>query len=344
MDKPLLAKTAKALVAEKKGILAADESGGTIKRRFDSINVESTEENRRNYREMLFRTAGIADFVSGVILFDETIRQEGADGTPLVKVLSDQGIIPGIKVDKGTLPLPSAPDELVTEGLDGLRDRLKEYVELGAGFTKWRGVISITDTTPTFYGVSANAHALARFAALSQEAGLVPIVEPEILRDGDHSIDQCFDVTEEVLREVFDQLAQQKVLLEGMLLKPSMVISGGSAAQRAGPEEVAERTIDCFKRVLPASVPGVVFLSGGEPDGSVTANLNALNQRANDVGAPWQLSFSFGRSLQGAPLAAWAGKAENIEAAALAFYTRARLTSTARQGSYVPEEEEKTAV
>ncbi|MCH8988475.1 MAG: fructose-bisphosphate aldolase class I [Chloroflexi bacterium] len=344
MDEQRLVKTAQALVAEKKGILAADESAGTIKRRFDSINVESTEDSRRNYREMLFRTAGVADFVSGVILFDETIRQDGADGTPMVKVLSDQGIIPGIKVDKGTVPLPEAADELVTEGLDGLRDRLKEYVELGAGFTKWRAVISISDNTPTSYGLAANAHALARFAALSQEAGLVPIVEPEILRDGGHSIERCFEVTEETLREVFDQLAQQKVLLEGMLLKPSMVISGGSAAQRAGPEEVAEKTIECFKRVLPASVPGVVFLSGGEPDGSVTANLNALNQRANDVGAPWELSFSFGRSLQGAPLAAWAGKAENTEAAALAFYTRARLTSAARQGVYVPEEQEVSAV
>ena len=338
MDKQRLIQTAQALVADKKGILAADESGGTIKRRFDSINVESTEENRRNYREMLFRTAGVADFVSGVILFDETIRQESADGTPLVKVLSDQGIIPGIKVDKGTVPLPSATEELVTEGLDGLRDRLKEYFELGAGFTKWRAVISITGDTPTPYCLSTNAHALARFAAMSQEAGLVPIVEPEILRDGGHSIERCFEVTEETLREVFDQLAQQNVLLEGMLLKPSMVISGGSASHRADPEEVAERTIDCFKRVLPASVPGVVFLSGGEPDGSVTANLNALNQRAPKVDAPWELSFSFGRSLQGAPLAAWAGKAENTEAAALAFYTRARLTSAARQGAYVPED------
>jgi len=334
MDKQRLVQTAQALVAEKKGILAADESGGTIKRRFDSINVESTEENRRNYREMLFRTAGIADFISGVILFDETIRQEAADGTPMVKVLSDQGIIPGIKVDKGTVPLPGAPDELVTEGLDGLRDRLKEYAELGAGFTKWRGVISITGDTPTSYGVSANAHALARFAALSQEAGLVPIVEPEIIRDGDRSIERCFEVTEEVLREVFEQLAQQKVLLEGMLLKPSMVISGGSAAQRAEPEQVAEMTIKCFKRALPAAVPGVVFLSGGEPDDSVTSNLNAINQQAPGADAPWQLSFSFGRSLQGAPLAAWAGKAENVEAATVAFFTRAKLTSAARQGTY----------
>ena len=338
MDKQRLVQTAQALVADKKGILAADESGGTIKRRFDSINVESTEKTRRDYREMLFRTAGVSDFISGVILFDETIRQEGADGTPLVKVLTDQGMIPGIKVDKGTIPLPSAPDELVTEGLDGLRDRLNEYVGLGAGFTKWRAVINIADDTPTPYGLNANAHSLARFAALSQEAGLVPIVEPEILRDGGHSIERCFEVTEETLREVFDQLAQQKVLLEGMLLKPSMVISGGSAAQRADPEEVAERTIECFKRVLPASVPGVVFLSGGEPDNSVTSNLNAINQKTTELGTPWQLTFSFGRSLQGAPLSAWAGKAENTEAAALAFYTRARLTSAARQGKYVPED------
>ena len=333
MDNQRLVQTAQALVAKGKGILAADESSGTIKRRFDTINVESTEENRRNYREMLFRTAGVDEFLSGVILFDETIRQDAADGTPMVKVLSDQGIIPGIKVDKGTIPLPEAPDELVTEGLDGLRDRLKEYNELGAGFTKWRAVISINDVTPSPYCLSTNAHALARFAALSQEAGLVPIVEPEVLRDGSHDIDRCYEVTEETLREVFSQLTQQKVLLEGMLLKPSMVISGGSAVKRAGAEEVAEKTIECFKRSLPASVPGVVFLSGGEPDDSVTENLNALNQGADGLGAPWELSFSFGRSLQGEPLKTWAGKAENTESAALAFYTRAKLTGVARRGA-----------
>ena len=333
MGKQRLVQTAQALVTQGKGILAADESSGTIKRRFDTINVESTEKNRRDYREMLFRTAGVAEFISGVILFDETIRQDGADGTKMVKILSDQGIIPGIKVDTGTVPLPEAPDELVTEGLDGLRNRLKEYEELGAGFTKWRAVISISGDTPTSYGLNANAHALARFAAMSQEAGLVPIVEPEVLRDGDHDIDRCFEVTEETLREVFDQLAQQKVLLEGMLLKPSMVISGGSAAKRANPEEVAERTIECFKRSLPAAVPGVVFLSGGEPDDSVTANLSALNRQAAGAKAPWELSFSFGRSLQGSPLSAWAGKAENTEAAALAFYTRAQLTGAARKGA-----------
>ena len=259
--------------------------------------------------------------------------QRASDGRPFAELLDRAGVIPGIKVDKGTIPLPEAPDELVTEGLDGLRDRLKEYNELGAGFTKWRAVISITGDTPTSYSIAANAHALARFAALSQEAGLVPIVEPEILRDGDHDIDRCFEVSEETLREVFDQLAQQKVLLEGMLLKPSMVISGGSAAKRADPQEVAERTIECFMRTLPAAVPGIVFLSGGEPDDSVTANLNALNQQAADANAPWEFSFSFGRSLQGAPLAAWAGKAENTEAAALAFYTRAKLTGAARRGA-----------
>ena len=336
MDKQQLVDTAQALVAKAKGILAADESGGTIKRRFDSINVESTEDNRRNYREMLFRTAGASDYISGVILFDETIRQDAADGTPMVKVLENQGIIPGIKVDKGTQALPGAPDELVTEGLDGLRDRLKEYAELGARFTKWRAVISITDELPSSYCIAANAHALARYAALSQEAGLVPIVEPEVLRDGDHSIDDCFEASEFTLHEVYRQLVQQKVFLEGTLLKPSMIISGGSASDRAKPEEVAEKTIDCLKRSVPAAVTGVVFLSGGESDDSVTSNLNAINQRVAEVGAPWELSFSFGRSLQGEPLKAWAGKSENLELATDAFYNRARLTSTARQGKYVP--------
>ena len=336
MNKQQLVETAQALVAKTKGILAADESGGTIKRRFDSINVESTEENRRNYREMLFRTAGASEYISGVILFDETIRQNGADGTPMVKVLENQGIIPGIKVDKGTQALPGAPDELVTEGLDGLRDRLKEYFELGARFTKWRAVISIGDGIPSGYCVAANAHALARYAALSQEAGLVPIVEPEVLRDGDHSIDDCFEASEFTLHEVYRQLVEQKVFLEGTLLKPSMIISGGAAANRAKPEEIAEQTIDCFKRSVPAAVTGVVFLSGGEADDSVTSNLNAINQRAAEVGAPWDLSFSFGRSLQGEPLKAWAGKSENLELATDAFYNRARLTSTARQGKYVP--------
>ena len=345
MDVQKLIDTAQAIVAPGKGILAADESGGTIKRRFDSINVESTEDNRRNYRELLFRTEGASEYISGIILFDETLRQNGADGTPLVKVLIDRGIIPGIKVDKGTQPLPEAPTELVTEGLDGLRDRLKEYAEQGARFTKWRGVITIGDGIPTEYCIDVNAHALARYAALSQEAGLVPIVEPEVLIDGDHSIDRCFEVNEATLREVFAQLARQGVALEGILLKPSMVLSGSTAANRAGPEEVAEKTVDCFKRAVPATVPGVVFLSGGQSDEEATINLNAINQRAAVVGAPWQLSFSFGRGLQAAPLKAWSGQADNVERAKQAFYHRAKLTSAARQGTYVPAmEKELSAV
>ncbi len=345
MDVQKLITTAQAIVAPGKGILAADESGGTIKRRFDTINAESTEENRRNYRELLFRTEGASEYISGIILFDETIRQDGADGTPLVKVLTDQGIIPGIKVDKGTQPLPEAPSELVTEGLDGLRDRLKEYAELGARFTKWRGVITIGDGIPTPYCIETNAHALARYAALSQEAGLVPIVEPEVLMDGDHSIDRCLEVNEATLREVFAQLARQNVVLEGTLLKPSMVLSGSKAANRAGPEEVGEKTVACFKRAVPAAVPGVVFLSGGQTDEEATINLNAINQRAAAVGAPWQLSFSFGRGLQAAPLKAWSGRPDNVERAKQAFHHRAKLTSAARRGAYVPAmERELSAV
>ena len=342
MDVRQLANTAKALVAPGKGILAADESGGTIKRRFDSINAESTEENRRNYREMLFRTNGAAEYISGVILYDETIRQDGADGTPLVKVLADQGVIPGIKVDKGTKPLPGAPDELVTEGLDGLADRLKEYFEIGARFTKWRGVITIGPDIPSAYCLDVNAHALARYATLSQEAGLVPIVEPEVLMDGDHDIDTCLEVTEATLREVFYQLGRQGVVLEGMLLKPNMVISGASAADRAGPQEVAEKTIDSFKRTVPADVPGIVFLSGGQSDAEATVNLDAINRRAA-AGVPWELSFSYGRGLQAAPLKAWSGKAENVARAQLAYYQRARFTSAARQGAYSPEMEKEVA-
>ena len=341
IDIQQLAATAQALVAPSKGILAADESGGTIKRRFDTINAASTEENRRDYRELLFHTSGVSQYISGVILFDETIRQNGADGNPLVQVLVDQGIIPGIKVDNGTQPLPGASTELVTSGLDGLADRLKEYASLGARFTKWRGVIAISQSIPTRYCIDTNAHALARFAALCQEAGLVPIVEPEVLMDGDHSIDRCFEVNEATLREVFYQLAQHGVALEGCLLKPSMVLSGSSAAERAGPKEVAERTIACFMRVVPAAVPGIVFLSGGQSDDEATANLNAINKRAAATGAPWQLSFSFGRGLQQAPLKAWGGKSENVEKAKQAFYHRAKLTSAARQGSYSPEMEKE---
>ena len=336
MDSQKLIDTAQALVVKSKGILAADESGGTIKRRFDSINVESTEDNRRDYREMLFRTEGVSDYISGVILFDETIKQNGADGTPIVKILLDRGIIPGIKVDKGTQALPSSPSELVTEGLDGLRARLEEYASLGAGFTKWRGVITIGEGIPTPYCIEANAHALARFAALSQEAGLVPIVEPEVLMDGDHSIDQCFEANEATLKEVFANLSRQGVMLEGALLKPSMVLSGNKATNRANPEEVAAKTIECFRRSVPAALPGIVFLSGGQSDEEATANLNAINERANEFGAPWALSFSYGRGLQAAPLKAWSGQSSNVEQAKEAFYNRAKLTSAARDGVYVP--------
>jgi len=297
LDIQKLTTTAQALVAPGKGILAADESGGTIKRRFDSINVESTEDNRRDYRELLFRTKGSSEFISGIILFDETIRQNGADGTPLVKVLVDQGIIPGIKVDKGTQPIPGSPTELMTEGLDGLLSRLQEYAELGARFAKWRAVITIGDGIPTDRGIEINAHALARYAALSQEAGLVPVVEPEVLLDGDHTIDRCFETSEATLNETFAQLVRQGVVLEGILLKPSMVTSGNKAVNRAGPEEVAEKTVECFRRSIPVTLPGVVFLSGGQSDEEATVNLNAINQRAAVVSVPWQYSFSFGRGL-----------------------------------------------
>jgi fructose-bisphosphate aldolase class I len=266
-----LSSNAKAIVASGKGILAADESSGTIKRRFDTINAESTEDNRRNYREMLFRTEGASEFISGVILYDETMRQNSAlDGTSLVKVLQDQGIIPGIKVDKSTNPLSGSKGELITDGLDGLRDRLTEYYQLGARFTKWRAVITIGDDIPSRYCIEANAHLLARFAALSQEANLVPIVEPEVLMDGNHSIESCFEATEVTLREVFYQLGLQGVNLEGSLLKPNMVLSGKDASNRASAEEVAERTITCFKRTVPAAVPGVLFLSGGQSDEEAT--------------------------------------------------------------------------
>ena len=343
MDINQLAATAQQLVSSGKGILAADESSGTIKRRFDSINVESTEENRRNYRELLFRTEGAAEYISGVILFDETIRQMGADGTPLVQVLTDQGIIPGIKVDKGTKPLPESPNELITEGLDGLSERLEEYRELGARFAKWRGVITIGDGIPTSYCIDTNAHVLARYAALSQAAGLVPIVEPEVLMDGDHSIETALAINEITLRKVYQHLAEQRVALEGTLLKPSMVLSGTTAPDRASYEEVARNTLTCFKRVVPAAVPGIVFLSGGQSDEEATVNLDAINRLATAMGAPWQLSFSFGRGLQAAPLNTWLGSQDNREKAQQAFYHRAKLTSAARMGVYTPTMEHAVA-
>ena len=343
MDIAKLASTAKALVTPGKGILAADESSGTIKRRFDSINVESTDDSRRDYREMLFRTDGVEAYISGVILYDETIRQNAADGTPLVKVLSDRGIIPGIKVDKGTQPLVGSPNELVTEGLDGLGPRLEEYRDLGAGFAKWRAVITIGDGIPTANCIEVNAHALARYAALSQQAGLVPIVEPEVLMDGDHDIDACYAATKAAMQETFAHLARQGVALEGMLLKPNMVVSGSTAPNRAGAKTVAEMTVDCFKRTIPAAMPGIVFLSGGQGDDEATANLNAINVEAARVGAPWTISYSFGRGLQAAPLKAWSGKEENVPAAQAAFCHRATLTSAAQRGVYTPDMEKQAA-
>jgi fructose-bisphosphate aldolase class I len=326
--------TAEDLMVDGKGILAADESNGTIGRRFEPIGVENTEENRRAYRELLFTTEGFESYVSGVILFDETIRQRAADGTPFVELLQRRGVIPGIKVDAGAKPLAGATDETVTEGLDGLRERLAEYRDLGARFTKWRAVLHIGEHRPTGYAVDVNAHALARYAALAQEAGLVPIVEPEVLMDGDHDIDACFDATEATLREVFYQLAQHGVDLDGMVLKPNMVLSGAEASDRAGPETVAEMTLTCFLRTVPAAVPGIAFLSGGQSDEEATVNLDAINRLAGDVGAPWRLTFSYGRGLQSAPQRAWRGEPANVERAQRAFLERARTTAAASDGAY----------
>jgi fructose-bisphosphate aldolase, class I len=333
-----LHETARAVVAEGKGILAADESDGTIKKRFDSIEVESTEENRRAYRDLLFTTEGVEEYISGVILFDETIRQKSADGTPFPKLLASKGIIPGIKVDKGAKPLALAEGETITEGLDGLRDRLAEYRELGARFTKWRAVITIGRGIPSEYCIWTNAHALARYAALSEEAGLVPIVEPEVLMDGDHTIERSFEVTSRTLHAVFTELRDQRVQPEGMLLKPNMVLSGYDCAEQASDDEVAHETLRCFRRHVPAAVPGIVFLSGGQSDEEATARLSAMNA----VGPhPWQLSFSYGRALQAPALKAWGGKPENVEAGQRAYYHRAKMNSAARTGMYAPEMEKE---
>jgi fructose-bisphosphate aldolase class I len=336
MSENELHETAVAIVADGKGILAADESDGTIKKRFDSIGVESTEENRRAYRQLLFATEGVEEYIGGVILYDETIRQSADDGTPFPKLLASKGIIPGIKVDKGAKDLANAPGETVTEGLDGLRGRLAEYHELGARFTKWRAVITIGDHIPSEYCIWTNAHALARFAALSQEAGLVPIVEPEVLMDGDHTIERSFEVTSRTLHAVFTELRDQRVHPEGMLLKPNMVLSGYASSQQASHEEVAAETMRCFYRHVPAAVPGIVFLSGGQSDEDATANLNAMNKLGSH---PWELSFSYGRALQAPALKAWVGKPENVEAAQRAYYHRAKMNGAARTGMYVPEME-----
>ena len=334
MNLQTLSKIANNLVAQKKGILAADESSGTIKKRFDSINVASTDVSRRNYRELLFTTNNVSQFISGIILYDETMRQDGNDGISLVKTITENGMIPGIKVDKGAKPLAGSRSETITEGLDGLRERLDEYSQLGAKFTKWRGVIEIGNSTPTQYCIKTNAHALARFAALSQEAGLVPIVEPEVLMDGTHDIDACLRVTETTLREVYYELGCQNVALEGTLLKPNMVLSGKNADERASSEEVAEKTLACLMNTVPSSVPGIVFLSGGQSDEEATINLNSINIAAKSVAAPWQLSFSYGRGLQAAPLKEWNGKDGNAKAAQSSFYQRAEVTSAAREGTY----------
>ncbi len=331
-----LTTTARALVAPGQGILAADESTGTITKRFDKAGIESTPETRRAYRETLFSTPGLGDHISGAILYDETIRQSSSDGKPLPRVLEDNGVIPGIKVDTGAKPLAKAPDEKVTEGLDGLRERIAEYVEMGARFAKWRAVITIGDGIPSRYCIDANAHALARYASLCQEGGLVPIVEPEVLMDGDHSIERCFEVTEATQHAVFAALYEHRVDYEGMVLKPNMVVSGKENARQAGVEEVAEQTLRCLRRTVPGAVPGIVFLSGGQSPEQATAHLNAMNTMGPQ---PWEISFSYGRALQDPALKAWKGEAANVQSGQEALSFRARLNGAARSGQYSEEME-----
>lgn len=340
MAKRELESVAYALVPKGKGILAADESQGTIKRRFESIKLESTEENRRTYRDTLFTTAGIEEFISGVILFDETLRQKAKDGRSFPEVLAEKGIIPGIKVDKGTVDLPGFPEEKVTEGLDGLGGRLKEYRGLGARFAKWRAVITIGEGIPSRACIDANAHALARYAALCQEAGLVPIVEPEVLIDGAHTVERCEEVSEVTLRTVFSELLKYRVVLEGMLLKPSMVISGKECPNQASVAAVAEATIRCLRRVVPSAVPGIVFLSGGQSAERATEHLNAMNAMGDH---PWEVSFSYARALQDPALKAWKGSAANVAAAQKVFYHRAKCNSAARSGKYSKQMEAMAA-
>ena len=327
-----LVKNAQAMVAEGKGILAIDESTGTCQKRFDSIGVECNEENRRAYRDMLLTTPGLGDHISGAILFDETIRQATADGVPFTQVMQDAGVLPGIKVDMGAHPLAGHPGEKVTEGLDGLRDRLTEYVSLGAKFAKWRAVITIGESIPTAACIDANGHALARYAALCQEAGLVPMVEPEVLMDGAHSLDECYEVTEATIRALFGQMYEQNVLLEGAILKASMVISGSEAENRAGVDEVAKATVQCLLNSVPAALAGVVFLSGGQSDEEATAHLDAMNKLGN---FPWPLSFSYGRALQAPSLVKWGeDPAGNIAAAQALLAHRARMNGLAATGNY----------
>jgi fructose-bisphosphate aldolase class I len=339
MNRNELARIARAMVAPGRGILAADESSGTIKKRFDSIKLESTEEARRTYRELLFTAPGVAETISGVILYDETIRQKTQDGVPFAEYLNKLGVIPGIKVDTGAKPFAFFPNETITEGLDGLRERLVEYHKLGARFAKWRAVIDIGDGIPTQFAIDANAQALARYAALCQENDIVPIVEPEVLMDGAHSIERCEEVTEKVLVSVFDQLHQHRISLEGMVLKPNMVISGKKAANRASPEVVAEATVRVLKRTVPTAVPGIAFLSGGQSSEEATLHLSLMNKNP----LPWALTFSYGRALQDQALKAWGGTAANFAAGQKAFAKRAKLNSLATTGRYQSAMESQAA-
>ena len=336
-----LNKVALAMVAPGKGILAADESSGTIKKRFDAINVVSTEESRRDYREMMFRSSeAMTRYISGVILYDETIWQNAGDGTPLVKIIQQSGAIPGIKVDEGTQALPNCPGELVTIGLDKLAERLKKYYDQGARFAKWRAVIDIGSNVPTTTAIHVNAHALARYAALCQAAQIVPIVEPEVLMDGGHDIDRCYEVSMRLLNKTFQELRVQRVALEGMILKPNMAISGKKCAKQSSVDEVAEKTIRLLKSCVPAAVPGIAFLSGGQSDTDATAHLDAMNRIG---GLPWRLTFSYGRALQAAPQKAWSGKAENAAAGQRAFTHRARMNSLATEGEWQADLEKQKA-
>jgi len=340
MNRNELARIARAMVAKDKGILAADESTSTIKKRFDSIKLESTEEHRRTYREMLFTAPSAKDSVSGVILFDETIRQKTKDGTPFPDYLAKNGMVPGIKVDMGAKPLAGFPGETITEGLDGLRERLVEYHKLGARFAKWRAVIDIADAIPTSFAIKANAHALARYAALCQEQDIVPIVEPEVLMDGAHSIERCEEVTSAVLQETFDQLFAHRIYLEGIVLKPNMVISGKKASNRASPEAVAEATIRTLKRHVPPAVPGIAFLSGGQSPAEATLHLSLINQAGS---LPWNVTFSYGRALQDTALKAWGGSASNFAAGQKEFSKRAKLNGLATTGRYTAALESQAA-
>ncbi len=335
-----LNKVAVAMVAPGRGILAADESTGTIKKRFDAINVECTEDNRRDYRELLFRSAEGMKHISGVILYDETIWQKGKDGTPLVEIIRQAGALPGIKVDEGTKPLPFCPGELVTSGLDKLPERLPKYYEQGARFAKWRAVIDIGAGIPSYDCIHTNAHALARYAALCQVNQIVPIVEPEVLMDGEHDIDRCVEVTTFVLKETFQQLYYQRVALEGMVLKPNMAIAGKKSKKQASVQEVAEKTVKMLKECVPGAVPGIAFLSGGQSDGDATAHLDAMNKIG---GLPWSLTFSYGRALQAAPQKTWSGKSENVAAAQRAFSHRAEMNGLAARGQWKSDMEKKAA-